>query len=178
MNNKAINEFDFRRIRRIKQISEGVVHRGPRTKPKLSVPFDEPTQISGFWVEWKAPLSLGLLALRPSISSLLQSVTSVITKCDNLSRSSERILIWCPCGTKADIYERSRATADQPPLLTLSRAPRPQETELLWTRFRLLQSHFRADVMLVITFFDFDLFLHRLRISRMRSVCMAISCKT
>ena len=151
MNNKAINEFDFRRIRRIKQISEGVVHRGPRTKPKLSVPFDEPTQISGFWVEWKAPLSLGLLALRPSISSLLQSVTSVITKCDNLSRSSERILIWCPCGTKAEFYERSRATADQPPLFTLSGAPRPQETELLWTRFRLLQSHFRADVMLVIT---------------------------
>ena len=151
MNNKAINEFDFRRIRRIKQISEGVVHRSPRTKPKLSVPFDEPTKIYGFWVEWKAPLSLGLLALRPSISSLLQSVTSVITKCDNLSRSSERILIWRRCGTKAQFYERSRATADQPPLFTLSGAPRPQETELLWTRFRLLQSHFRADVMLVIT---------------------------
>ena len=28
MNNIAINEFDFRRIWRIKQISEGAIHRG------------------------------------------------------------------------------------------------------------------------------------------------------
>ena len=28
MNNKAISEFDFRRIRRIKQISEGIIHLG------------------------------------------------------------------------------------------------------------------------------------------------------
>ena len=30
MNNKAINEFFFRRIRRIKQIWEGVIHLGLR----------------------------------------------------------------------------------------------------------------------------------------------------
>ena len=30
MNNKAINDFDFRRIWRIKQISEGVIHLGLR----------------------------------------------------------------------------------------------------------------------------------------------------
>ena len=29
-----------------------------------------------------------------------------------LSRSSERILIWCSCGTKPVIFELSRATAD------------------------------------------------------------------
>ena len=28
------------------------------------------------------------------------------------SRSSERILIWCSCGTKAEIFELSRATAN------------------------------------------------------------------
>ena len=31
MNNKAINEFGFRKIRRIKQISEGVIHLGHNT---------------------------------------------------------------------------------------------------------------------------------------------------
>ena len=34
MNNKAINEFDFRRIWRIKQISEGVIHRGRQHPPR------------------------------------------------------------------------------------------------------------------------------------------------
>ena len=29
-----------------------------------------------------------------------------------LSRSSERILIWCSCGTKAEIFELSLATAN------------------------------------------------------------------
>ena len=28
------------------------------------------------------------------------------------SRSSERILIWCSCGTKAEIFELSRVTAN------------------------------------------------------------------
>ena len=28
------------------------------------------------------------------------------------SRSWERILIWCPCGTKAEIFELSWATAN------------------------------------------------------------------
>ena len=31
MNNKAINEFGFRRIQRIMQISEDVIHIGPRS---------------------------------------------------------------------------------------------------------------------------------------------------
>ena len=39
-------------------------------------------------------------------------------------------------------FELSRATSNYPPLLILSRASRPQETGLLWTRFR-------ADVVLV-----------------------------
>ena len=32
MNYKAINEFGFRRIKRIKQILEGVIHLGPRPR--------------------------------------------------------------------------------------------------------------------------------------------------
>ena len=52
------------------------------------------------------------------------------------SRSSGRILIWCSCGTKAEIFELSRATADLPPLLMLSGASRP-ENWTLSTRFRL-----------------------------------------
>ena len=36
MNDKAINEFGFRRIRRIKQISEGVIHLDLR--PRLVTP--------------------------------------------------------------------------------------------------------------------------------------------
>ena len=63
----------------------------------------------------------------------------------SLSRSSERILIWYSCGTRAEIFELSRATADQPPLLILSGPSRQQETGLLWqgrgwTRFRDLVS--------------------------------------
>ena len=37
MNNKAINEFGFRRIRRIKQISEGIIH--PGFRPLGITPF-------------------------------------------------------------------------------------------------------------------------------------------
>ena len=48
-----------------------------------------------------------------------------------LSRSLERILIWCSCGTKAEIFELSRATADSPPLLIFLGAPRPGS----WTSF-------------------------------------------
>ena len=46
-------------------------------------------------------------------------------------RSSERILIWCSCGTKAEIFKLSLATANEPPLLILSGAPRPGN----WTAF-------------------------------------------
>ena len=34
------------------------------------------------------------------------------TRMHSLSRSSERILIWCSCGTKAEIFQLSRATAN------------------------------------------------------------------
>ena len=40
MNYKAINEFGFRRIKRIKQILEGVIHLGPRP------PWITPSSIS------------------------------------------------------------------------------------------------------------------------------------
>ena len=43
MNNKAINEFGFRTIRRIKQISEGVVHLS-RKHPPRSLNSSYPTQ--------------------------------------------------------------------------------------------------------------------------------------
>ena len=51
------------------------------------------------------------------------------TRMHSLSRSSEHILIRCSCGTKAEIFQLSRATANQPPLLVLSEAPRPEN----WT---------------------------------------------
>ena len=34
-------------------------------------------------------------------------------------------IIWCSCGIKAEIFDLSLATADQPPLLILPRASRP-----------------------------------------------------
>ena len=51
------------------------------------------------------------------------------TRMYSLSRSSEHILIRCSCGTKAEIFQLSRATANEPLLLVLSGAPRPEN----WT---------------------------------------------
>ena len=51
------------------------------------------------------------------------------TRMHSLSRSSEHILIRCSCGTKAEIFQLSRATANEPLLLVLSGAPRPEN----WT---------------------------------------------
>ena len=76
----------------------------------------------------------------------------------SLSRSSERILIWYSCGIRAEIFELSRATADQPPLLILS-GPISVARRKLDSFGRagvglvfVIQSRFRADVMLV----DYD----------------------
>ena len=49
------------------------------------------------------------------------------------SRSSQRILIWCSCGTKEEIFELSRATTNEQPLLILSGAPRSGN----WTPFSI-----------------------------------------
>ena len=51
------------------------------------------------------------------------------TRMHSLSRSSEHILIRSSCGTKAEIFQLSRATANEPLLLVLSGAPRPEN----WT---------------------------------------------
>ena len=52
-------------------------------------------------------------------TSLYQIVVCIAKQKFNLvhgafSRPSERILIWCSCGTKAKIFELSRATASRP----------------------------------------------------------------
>ena len=51
------------------------------------------------------------------------------TRMHSLSRSSKHILIRCSCGTKAEIFQLSRATANEPLLLVLLGAPRPEN----WT---------------------------------------------
>ena len=69
------------------------------------------------------------------------------------SRSSERILIWCSYGRERQKFSIYHGRLPITHLYKiLSGEFRPQETGLLWTRFRLLLSPFRADVMLVITF--------------------------
>ena len=63
-----------------------------------------------------------------SIAQVSPLVLSVYTRPNlncRFSRLSERVLIWCSCGPKAEIFELSWATANQPPLLILSGAPRP-----------------------------------------------------
>ena len=61
-------------------------------KPEVDVIEHLPLSLS-FW--WR--LLLGLLVLRPSISSLLQSATSVITKCDTFFYHKVRWSVITKC---------------------------------------------------------------------------------
>ena len=69
------------------------------------------------------------------------SFTACLTKLHGLLfrfillRSSESILIWCSCGTKAEIFELSRATGNSRPYL-FYQEHLGLETGLISTRFR------------------------------------------
>ena len=54
-----------------------------------------------------------------------------------LTYSSERILIWCSCGTKAEIFELSGATANQPPLIDFIRGTLAGKLDSFRLNFRL-----------------------------------------
>ena len=49
MNNKAINEFGFRRIWRIKQISEGVIHVGLQSARKQDGGYYDEATLTSIW---------------------------------------------------------------------------------------------------------------------------------
>ena len=58
---------------------------------------------------WRCPYYLR--ALHRLVNNALMYLKKH-TRMHSLSRSSERILIWCSCDTKAEIFQLSRATAN------------------------------------------------------------------